>query len=105
MIMEKDCNNCKFELYNADEIPCNDCGMDNREYWQPKPQTNGDRIRAMSDEELADLAFKLNVDEQVNFCKMLPECEEILDRDEDLDLNKCKGCFVQWLKEPYKEDD
>jgi uncharacterized paraquat-inducible protein A len=53
MIMEKDCPNCKFELYEADEIPCKDCGMDDREYWQPKPQTNADRIRVMSDEELA----------------------------------------------------
>lgn len=52
--MEKDCPNCKFELYEADEIPCKDCGMDDREYWQPKPQTNADRIRAMSDEELAE---------------------------------------------------
>ena len=84
------------------DSPCPDLERDCRHFRQ---KTNGDRIRAMSDEEFVDLAFKLNIDEQVNFCKMLPECEEILDRDEDLDLHKCKGCFMNWLKQPYKEYD
>ena len=48
--MEKCCNNCRFELYNPDEIPCKDCGMDNLEYWMPKPQTNADRIQEMEDQ-------------------------------------------------------
>jgi hypothetical protein len=73
MIMEKDCPNCKFELYEADEIPCKDCGMDDREYWQPKPQTNADRIRAMSDEELAE-----------NLC----------------DRRLTKEIWLKWLKQP-----
>ena len=51
--MEKDCYNCRFEHYLADELPCIDCGVDDRKYWKPKPMTNADRIRAMTDEELA----------------------------------------------------
>lgn len=51
--MEKDCHNCRFEHYLADEIPCIHCGIDGREYWQPKAKTNADRIRAMDDELLA----------------------------------------------------
>ena len=70
-----------------------------------RKRTTGDRFRAMSDEELTDLAFKLNIDEQVNFCKMLLECRGILDRNEALDLDKCKGCFMDWLKQPYEEGE
>ena len=91
--MEKDCNNCKFELYNPDEIPCRDCGMDEREYWQPKPQTNADRIRAMTDEELAE-AMCIHLE-----CYACPvdECrggKKICD---------CKERILKWLQQPAEE--
>ena len=90
--MEKDCNNCKFELYNPDEIPCKDCGMDDREYWLPKPPTNADRIRAMSDEELAKLFC--------GFCKNAETCAGCPMYDGDCAESELTECWVVWLKQP-----
>lgn len=91
--MEKDCPNCKFELYEADEIPCKDCGIDDREYWQPKPKTNADRIRAMSDEELAELFH--------GFCDNGERCVYC-----PLYEKSCAGVYsdvpkwLEWLQQP-----
>lgn len=94
--MEKDCNTCKFELYKAEEIPCRDCGMDDREYWQAKPQTNADRIRAMSDEELAEFIRDVSYECQDAYCG-----------------NHCPMCAypwcssertMEWLKQPAEGD-
>ena len=53
-----------------------------------KPVTNADRLRAMSDEQLADL-FK------DHFCPMLigaaMDCQ-----------NSCRQCWLDWLKEEAK---
>lgn len=49
----------------------------------PKPKTNADRIRAMSDEELA-------------YWVMCPH-DELCDRALDGD---CMKCVLQWLKQP-----
>ena len=52
-----ECDNCK----NKKDWPCpNTCGyMGTCDGWEPKPITNADRIRAMTDEELADELFDL----------------------------------------------
>lgn len=84
--MEKGCNNCRFELYNPDEIPCKDCGMDNREYWMPKTQTNADCIRAMSDEELAYWVMCPYDDVEPDSCP-----------------KGCMKCTLEWLKQPAEE--
>ena len=43
------CNNCKWD---GKEInPCGNCTWENE--WEPRPQTNADRIRSKTDEELA----------------------------------------------------
>ena len=80
----KDCCNCKFELYEADEIPCKDCGIDDREYWQPKPKTNADRIRAMSDEELSVFLWEFDKEE------IARTTENVLERRK----------ITEWLKHP-----
>ena len=46
-----------FKCSNKDSILCTICGIAKdgaREHFKPKPITNADRIRAMTDEELAD---------------------------------------------------
>lgn len=105
--MEKDCNTCKFELYNADEIPCKNCGIDAREYWLPKPQTNADRIRAMSDEEPADKLHQLYLifsDEGYYdfgrlFCDGKAGC---IDEGGEVHCNddRRKACIIRWLQQP-----
>lgn len=61
--MKKSCGNCANRIEGADRFskPCSNCVaaiLDNGEvtdpsHWKPKPMTNADRIRAMTDEELA----------------------------------------------------
>lgn len=48
------CNNCKYDSKESNEFPCVECSH-NRvvDYYEPK--TNADRIRNMTDEELAEL--------------------------------------------------
>lgn len=86
--MERDCCNCRFEHYEADEIPCIHCGMDTREYWQPKPKTNADRIRAMSDEELAEYFAEIGNDAS-NGISYSENPEE----------------WLEWLQQPAEEDN
>ena len=86
--MEKDCYNCKYELYEAHEPPCDDCGIDDRKYWKPKPQTNADRIRSMSDEELA---YWLGEHLDCYGCHIGLSC---------VHNDGCPGELIKWLKQP-----
>lgn len=58
----------------------------------PKPMTNGDRIRAMTDEELAESDELLS-----GLCNVLHgqgyPCE----------ANTCRECLIKWLGSPAKE--
>ena len=57
-----------------------------------EPMTNADRIRAMSDEELAEL-----IDRETDSCAPTGDCEK-MSRD-------CKDCWLEWLQQPAEEDD
>ena len=52
------------------------------------PMTNADRIRAMSDEELADRL----------------DCPYCMEPDLCNSEQHCNDCILEWLKEPVKED-
>lgn len=62
--------------------------------WAPPPRTNADRIRAMSDEELAMLL-------EGCVCPKKP-CPDI-DRDTPTDKKRCTECWLDWLKEEVEE--
>ena len=53
--------------------------------------TNADRIRAMSDEDLA----RFFIGDSPNYCHT-GLC---------LDGETCIGCFLKWLQQPAEEDD
>lgn len=55
----------------------------------PKSQTNADRIRAMSDEELAELLQ----------CGSCPHIED------ECTMKGCEKCISDWLKQPVKDGD
>lgn len=57
--------------------------------------TRADRIRAMSDEELAAYLSGHYDD----FCLNLPECGEMLNQDQEIPAEKCIGCALRWLQE------
>lgn len=62
------------------------------------PLTNADRIRAMSDEELAEVL--INLAEDVGFCLDMPECNEDLEQDREIPHHRCRGCALNWLHHP-----
>ena len=59
-----------------------------------KPQTNADRIRAMSDEELAEVFGKLV---HCGGCPMRDNCK--------VDNLPCNNVLLEWLQQPAKETD
>ena len=65
--------------------------------------TNADRIRAMTDEELAEHLTRVNeFDFGEVFCKNLSECEELLDTEDGVPDSKCFGCMLDWLRKPVE---
>lgn len=64
------CEKCKYRYKSDCEYPCERCvhGCVVKEYYEP--MTNADRIRAMSDEELAEHFSELIKDTYENeYCK------------------------------------
>lgn len=68
--------NCQHNSNSRDNEPC--CRCDSK-------HTNADRIRNMSDEELADTLFD--------------SCLEVMHKDEcHADVGMCKKCISEWLQ-------
>lgn len=75
----RDCVDGNCDMRITDEVIC--------ENYKPKPQTNADRIRAMTDEELAEF---IGDDAMHDICPN--DCQDDLDR-------PCKVCALGWLKQ------
>ena len=91
------CGNCVIQRRAA---LCNAC-MD---YCYHVPMSNADRIRSMSDEELAELLYSIqDLEDKVKFCKNKIECDNILDSGKDIPDNMCKQCLVNWLQSEVEE--
>ena len=68
------------------------------------PQTNADRIRAMSDEELSQNINRLLEGEiSIPYCREPPECDDDLERDVLIPLERCEQCVLHWLRQPAEE--
>ena len=83
----KTCDTCTH--YKPRFIPCYGCH--NNDGWEPKPQTNGDRIRAMTDEELA----KFVNDAEFGFLDRPGMCDVC---DHHL-VKACLDCWLDWLRQ------
>ena len=80
------CNICKYAGRPIYKSPCSECkGFSKYEY--EKLQTNADRIRSMSDEELAE--FIKNIKVRAALCKAIKNNDAF----EEL-------CSAEWLKQP-----
>lgn len=98
-MMRKNCDTCKHDEFG--EKYCDDCVSAKGEppsKWEAakyyKPDTNGDRIRAMSDEELAKLIVKHKP--VYSWCKGV--------RDIWMRPNVTKEqAWVLWLQQPVQE--
>ena len=62
-----------------------------------KPQTNADRIRAMTDEELANLLH----DHSCSLCPPNYKCDGRV----EVGRKKCKEYWLRWLKSPVEVDE
>lgn len=87
--MEHDgCRNCKYEHLTEHEEPCNRCKQNATDLYEP--MTNADRIRQMSDEELAEFLDIVEQDGISSQCINLP-C--VCCRDKE-----CSNCWKNWLQ-------
>lgn len=109
-MMDKNCGNCAN--YDRDKSAhteaCSTCisGLEHGEpfgptNWKSLPMTNADRIRVMSDEELAAW---LNSFGGGYFCLNKPECLALVDSDQDIPDEHCKACVMGWFQQPVKEE-
>lgn len=57
----------------------------------PKPKTNADHIRSMTDEELAEFIATTFENGRISVFAIYPELTE-------------NHCGLDWLRQPYKED-
>ena len=83
--MKGNCGECSLRW--ACDIDPNKCN----EWPDPAPMTNADRIRAMSDEELAKIIQECPYDRNDYY--------EPCYSDED-----CFSCFLEWLRKPAEDE-
>ena len=80
------CCECEYPE-NSDDPPT---------LYEPKPMTNGDRIRRMTDEELAEMFERWVVDCGCNNVPCEKVCEERRSKYQEI---ICRQCWLEWLKE------
>lgn len=92
--MEHDgCKGCKYEKCSMESKECMGCKQNSVDKY--KRMTQGDRIRSMSDEELAEFIRNLN------------ECclagAGMVDCSNNTDYIDCKGFVLEWLQSEVEE--
>ena len=99
------CKKCEHHscLYaGADRILSVECGTYTPPHKQKKSQTNADRIRAMSDEDLANFLHKVVCKFMCEYCK---EYERIKAAKGHANCNgECDKAYLEWLKQPAEEE-
>ena len=63
--------------------------------------TNADRIRSMSDADLA--AFLQSILDGDTYCTNKPQCGEMLNTDDGIPVEWCAQCLLAWLRKPVEE--
>jgi len=98
------CKNCPVNPCETTNYRGSTCAAQRAKFGLGDPQTNADRIRAMSDEELANHLYLFHgLEEQIKFCQNLPDCESLLNTEDGIPEEKCVGCLLAWLKQPAEE--
>lgn len=89
------CGICKFQNKSKLELPCLEC-TSNRAMDYFKTMTNADRIRNMTDEELAEYLY--GVSEGTADCVICDDDCDYCELEEE-----CKNRMLQWLQAEVKE--
>lgn len=87
------CNICKYAGRPTYKSPCSECKEFSKYEYENK-KTNADRIRSMSDEELA--AWIASMTTVCECCAEINECES------PKCFNKCLHGVEDWLQQPPK---
>lgn len=66
--------------------------------------TNGDRIRAMSDEELAELLISADFCEGCEYCDKVGICRYFEAHPDGVLADGCRQATRKWLQQPAEED-
>lgn len=66
-----------------------------------KPITRGDKLRAMTDEQLAAALYE-NAD--CVWCVNADECGEMIDAGRNIEEHKCIACVLNWLRQLAEEE-
>ena len=105
----KRCNNCANGAWSCKEsalpevcLNCNFLSDGSPSEWKPKVATNADRIRAMSDEELAE--FIANKIVNLENHKMIEQGYTPTATQLSALGHTCYCTLVQWLKQPAEGD-
>ena len=95
------CEKCRHRDVSADKYPCSECDFNVNDLFEPKKQTNADRIRSFSDEELAELITSGEL------CAICPVCQYYGTNDCYMENEgKHKNCdegIMQWLQSEVEE--
>ena len=92
-----DCDNCKHKTCWEYAEPCSSCTNMTGTPTNWEPQTNADRIRAMTDEELAE--FLLNRDLDV-----VEKASKAVGFTYKVDREQCLVNVIGWMKEEVVSD-
>ena len=95
------CNKCKYDSKESNEFPCVECSH-NRVVDYYEPQTNADRIRNMSDEELAEWLHNISHDNEAEEPNV---CIYDLDKEEEIVLYDSYGDLLEWLQAEVEEGE
>ena len=98
--MEHDgCKLCKYESFSAESKECLGCKQNAVDKY--KKMTQGDRIRAMSDEELAEWIHNITqyYDEEQEPTVSIYD----LDTKKDTELHDIYGDLLKWLQSEVEE--
>lgn len=116
------CKNCPVNEWDCDaQYRGSRCASLRRAVSLGNPMTNADRIRAMSDEELAEFILSIVYARNTpwsdlftnTFCKNCPTTVCAVDGYKSMDLHECDfvdgkcphgSDVVWWLQQPAKED-
>ena len=107
--MRKHCGNCANHRKETNQFSdeCGKCVIDilqnveqtDPSHWKAKPQTNADRIRAMTDEELAR-----GISDLWHGFVSKPWCDFRCQNCREGDDYRCEKCALEWLKQPVEEE-
>lgn len=94
------CVNCKYVGRPTYKSPCSECSsLTHNKYEAVEIRTNGDRIRAMSDEGLAAWIATVTVTAMVKILdKAGVSCKE-----EETAIKETAYGTLEWLKQPVEE--